>query len=141
MKLSSSQKLRSSQTYTTCTLQGSNIAKDLNPNLKRISTHMQYQYACTHNPPKVPSFKPPIISNKIPTSTVSHIIVQWHNAQVTQVQKTNPNKHSKFHVHKVGSFKKTPRLKAQAPLCIPLATLLKAFHNESTNLHELLRHV
>jgi hypothetical protein len=61
--------------------------------------------------------------------------------KATQVQKTNPNKHSKFHVHKAGKIKKTPRLKAQAPLCIPLATLFKAFHNESTNLHELLRHV
>jgi hypothetical protein len=59
--------------------------------------------------------------------------------KTTQVQKTNPNIQN-FMFIKLEN-KKIPRLKAHAPLCIPLATLFKTFHNKSTNLHELLMHV
>jgi hypothetical protein len=35
--------------------------------------------------------------------------------KATQVQKTNPNKHSKFHVQKAGNFFKNPKAQGPSP--------------------------
>ncbi len=74
--------MTSSQTYTTCTLEGSSLARGFEPKShKKNSAHVKQQCACTHNSPQYSSFKPPNhIMQIFQLQTMSYRDVEWHNA-------------------------------------------------------------